>query len=252
MKLTRYLVTRFTTLKPPLILAESPWKLLIALNRQQAAFFLVAFIAWTWDSFDFFTVVLNVTEIGKTFNLSNADVTWGMTITLMLRSVGAIIFGIAGDRFGRKWPFIINIVLYGSLEILSGFSTSFTQFIVYRALFGIAMGGIYGNCAATALEDAPLRARGILSGILQQGYACGFLLASAFNLLITPNQPYGWKALFWFGGCPPFLIALWRMYLPETQSFRKKKQIDKTQQEPTGKRNIEDRLSLHKTIDVRP
>ena len=167
----------------------------------------------------FFTVTLNVIDISKTYGRSKRDVTWAITITLMFRSVGAVLFGIAGDRFGRKWPFIINIIFYGILEIGTGFASNFTQFLVLRAVFGIAMGGIYGNCAATALEDAPIAARGLLSGLLQQGYACGYLLASAFNLAITGHQRYGWRALFWFGGCPPLLIALWRVFLPETQGF---------------------------------
>ena len=137
----------------------------------------------------------------------------------MLRPVGAIIFGIVSDRYGRKWPFVITVILYATIEIASGFCRTFEQFLGVRALFGIAMGGIYGNCAATALEDAPAITLGLLSGILQQGYALGYILAAVFNLAITNNQPYGWRALFWFGGCPPLLIALWRIFLPETQAF---------------------------------
>jgi SHS family lactate transporter-like MFS transporter len=105
------------------------------------------------------------------------------------------------------------------VEICTGFCATYAQFIGLRAVFGIAMGGIYGNCAATALEDAPIAARGLLSGLLQQGYACGYLLAAAFNLAITDHQRYGWRALFWFGGGPPLLIAFWRIFLPETEAF---------------------------------
>ncbi|CAF0738394.1 unnamed protein product [Adineta ricciae] len=219
MQILQYLKTRFTTLKPPLIVPENPIVLLRMLNRRQVALFFVGFLAWTFDAFDFFSVTLNVIDIGATYHKSTSDITWGITITLMLRSIGAVIFGIAGDRFGRKWPFIVNIVLYALVEIGTGFCATYEQFIGLRAVFGIAMGGIYGNCAATALEDAPIAARGLLSGLLQQGYACGFLLAAAFNLAITNHQRYGWRALFWFGGCPPLLIALWRVFLPETEAF---------------------------------
>ena len=219
MQISTYLLSRFKTLKPPLIVPENPVRLLLMLNRQQTAFFFVAFLAWTWDAFDFFSVTLNIIQIGKTYGKPKSDVIWGITVTLMLRSVGAVVFGILGDRFGRKWPFIVNIVLYGLIEIATGFCQTFGQFIGLRAVFGIAMGGIYGNCAATALEDAPIAARGLLSGLLQQGYTCGYLLAAAFNFAITSNQRYGWRALFWFGGMPPLLIALWRVFLPETQSF---------------------------------
>ncbi|CAF1083392.1 unnamed protein product [Adineta steineri] len=219
MRVAKYLLTRFTTLKPPLIVPENPIKLLRMLNRRQAALFLVGFLAWTFDAFDFFAVTLNIIPIGKSYNRTTTDITWGITITLMLRAIGAIIFGIAGDRFGRKWPFIVNIVLYALIEIGTGFCRTYGQFIGLRAVFGIAMGGIYGNCAATALEDAPIAARGLLSGLLQQGYACGYLLAAAFNVAITDHQRYGWRALFWFGGCPPLLVALWRVFLPETDAF---------------------------------
>ncbi len=169
-------------------------------------------------------MTLNIIAISHTYNKSTSDITWAITITLMLRLVGAIIFGIAGDQFGRKWPFIINIVLYALIEIATGFCATYGQFIAVRALFGIAMGGIYGNCAATALEDAPIATRGLLSGLLQQGFAFGYLLAAAFNFAITDHQRYGWRALFWFGGCPPLLIALWRVFLPETEAFLNIKQ----------------------------
>jgi MFS transporter, SHS family, lactate transporter len=101
----------------------------------------------------------------------------------------------------------------------TGFVQTFQQFLAVRALFGIAMGGMYGNASATALEDAPIAARGLLSGLLQEGYAFGYLLAAVFNLAITDNSPHGWRALYWFGAGPPVLLILWRFYLPETEAF---------------------------------
>lgn len=138
----------------------------------------------------------------------------------MLRSVGAAIFGILGDRFGRKWPYIANLVLLIIFELATGFSQTYSQFLACRALFGISMGGMYGNASATALEDAPIEARGLLSGLLQEGYAFGYLLAAVFNLAITGNNPHGWRALFWFGAGPPVLLIIWRLTLPETEAFK--------------------------------
>jgi len=138
----------------------------------------------------------------------------------MLRSVGAAIFGILGDRFGRKWPFIANLVLIIIFELATGFTQTYSQFLACRALFGISMGGMYGNASATALEDAPIPARGLLSGLLQEGYAFGYLLAAVFNLAITGNNPHGWRALFWFGAGPPVLLIIWRLTLPETEAFQ--------------------------------
>jgi SHS family lactate transporter-like MFS transporter len=163
---------------------------------------------------------LTVTPIAETFGKLPSDITWAITLTLMLRAVGAVIFGILGDRYGRKWPFIFNLVLIIVIEMATGFVQTFEQFLAVRALFGIAMGGMYGNASATALEDAPIAARGLLSGLLQEGYALGNLLAACFNLAITPNNPNGWRALFWFGAGPPVLFIAWRIYLPETDAFK--------------------------------
>lgn len=103
MSIGRYAATRITTLKPPMAKAPNPFKLLAMLNTQQWLFFLVAFFAWSWDAFDFFTVSLTVSDLAETFGKSNTDITWGITLVLMFRSLGSTIFGIAADRYGRKW-----------------------------------------------------------------------------------------------------------------------------------------------------
>ena len=103
----------------------------------------------------------------------------------MLRTVGALIFGAIGDTYGRKWPYIINLSCLMVIQIGTGFVTTFQQFLGLRALFGVAMGGLFGICAAEALGDAPKKARGVLSGIFQEGYAFGYLLAVVFQRAIA-------------------------------------------------------------------
>lgn len=169
MSVGQYIATRIPSLKPPMDKAPNPFRLLAMLNFQQWMFFLVGFIGWTWDAFDYFTVSLTLTDLAKQFNKTNADITWGITLVLMFRSVGAIVFGIAADRYGRKWPFVVNNILFIILELATGFCNTYRQFLAVRSLYGIAMGGLYGNAAATALEDCPHEARGIISGMLQQG-----------------------------------------------------------------------------------
>ncbi|KAJ3525530.1 hypothetical protein NM208_g11602 [Fusarium decemcellulare] len=221
----RYVATRPSTLKPPMHHLQNPIKLLRMLNGQQWAFFFVAFAAWTWDSFDFFTVSLSVTSLAKTFDKTKTDITWGITLVLMFRSVGSILFGIASDRYGRKWPFVINNLLFIVLELGTGFCNTYSQFLACRALFGIAMGGLYGNAAATALEDCPEEARGIMSGILQQGYAFGYLLCAAFARGLVDTTPHDWRPLFWFGACPPVLFIIFRLMLPETQAYQERQRM---------------------------
>jgi SHS family lactate transporter-like MFS transporter len=107
----------------------------------------------------------------------------------------------------------------------TGFCQTYEQFLGVRALFGIAMGGLYGNAAATALEDCPEAARGLISGMLQQGYAFGYLLATAFARGLVDTTRHGWRPLFWFGACPPVLIIIFRLCLPETQSYIERKKV---------------------------
>ncbi|KAJ5134262.1 hypothetical protein N7526_005627 [Penicillium atrosanguineum] len=203
MSIGRYIATRIPTLVPPMNPAPNPFKALTLLNRQQWLFFSVAFIGWTWDAFDFFTVSLTTTQLAASFDRSVTDITWGITLVLMLRSVGAITFGIASDRYGRKWPRTSN------------------SWLVVRSLV-LLWGGLYGNAAATALEDCPSEARGIISGLLQQGYAFGYLLATALARGLVDTTPHGWRPLYWFAACPPVLIIAFRLCLPETETFRRR------------------------------
>ncbi|KAK5938476.1 Carboxylic acid transporter [Knufia obscura] len=214
-----YLGSRLSTLKPPMTLPENPIKLLGLLSRKDWLFFSVAMAGWTWDAFDFFTVSLTTTQLAAEFDKSITDITWGITLVLMVRSIGAIIFGLASDSYGRKWPFVVINVLFIVLELGTGFCQTFEQFLACRALFGIAMGGLYGNAVATALEDCPLAARGIVSGILQMGYIVGYLLCTVFARALVDTTSHGWRPLFWFAACPPVLIIAFRLYLPETDAY---------------------------------
>ncbi|KAF2159579.1 hypothetical protein M409DRAFT_70902 [Zasmidium cellare ATCC 36951] len=225
MGIVKYFATRFSSLKPPMEKLENPITLLRMLNKKQWLFFSCAFIAWTWDAFDFFTVSLTVTDLAETFNRSKTDITWGITLVLMFRSVGAIIFGLASDRYGRKWPFVANNILFIALELGTGFCNTYEQFLAVRALFGIAMGGLYGNVAAMALEDCPEKARGIISGMLQQGYAFGYLLATVFARALVNTTSEGWRPLYWFGGAVPVLIITFRLFLGETDAYNERVRI---------------------------
>ncbi|KAL6401563.1 sugar transporter family protein [Ilyonectria robusta] len=198
----QYFASRFSTLKPPM--DKCAW------------------CAWVIDAFDFFTVSLTVTPLAKQFNKLNSEITWGITLVLMFRSVGAVIFGVWSDRFGRKWPFIFNNVLFIALELGTGFCNTYGEFLACRALFGVAMGGLYGNAVATALEDCPDAARGVMSGLFQAGYPVGYLLTTAFARALVNTTVHAWRPLFWFSACPPVFLIIWRFYLPETQAYRER------------------------------
>jgi len=221
MTLRRFIAERIHSLKPAFEIdsASNPLKLIISLSRKQWNFFFIGLIAWTWDAFDFYTVALSYTSLGNTFHKDITEITLGVTLVLMLRPLGAGIFGLAADRVGRKWPFIINNVLLIVFELATGFCMTYKQFLAVRALFGIAMGGIYGNATTTALEDCPEEARGLLSGVFQSGYPFGFLLATLFWEAFNGRTHYEWRPLFWFGASFPVVLIIWRWFMPETNEY---------------------------------
>jgi SHS family lactate transporter-like MFS transporter len=183
--------------------------------------FIAAFLGWTLDAFDFFLVTFVITDIAKEFTVDRVAVLGAITLTLMFRPLGALIFGQLADRFGRKGPLMINILLYSALEFATGFSPNFTTFLVLRALFGIAMGGEWGVGAALALEGMPAKTRGFFSGLLQEGYATGYLLAAIAFFFVLPHL--GWRWMFFIGAAPALLVVYIRSQIPESEAWRKRK-----------------------------
>ena len=134
---------------------KNPFSLLAQLGAKDWLFFIVGFCAWTADAFDFHALSIQTTKLAKYYHRSNTDITTAITLTLLLRSVGAAFFGLAGDKFGRKWPMVINMIILGLLQIATIYSGTFNQFLAVRSLFGLFMGGVYGNAIAMALENCP-------------------------------------------------------------------------------------------------
>lgn len=198
-------------------------EVLAGLTWIQWAHFWSGWLAWTCDAIDFFSVSLSVGRLATQFGRPNKDITTAITLTLLLRSAGAVIFGVLSDRYGRKWPLVINLVLISVIELGTGFVNTFHVFLAVRSLFGIAMGGIWGLAASTALENLPVEARGLASGILQQGYAVGYLIAAVINLQLVPDVSVGWRALFWTAAGISMFAALVRLVLPESEIFLRAK-----------------------------
>jgi len=187
----------------------------------RAALF-AGFLGWMLDAFDFFLVVFCLTAIGKEFHKSDAEMALSITVTLAFRPVGAFIFGLLADRYGRRLPLMIDLVFYSIVEVLTGLAPSYTSFMVLRALFGIGMGGEWGVGASLAMEKVPPRLRGILSGLLQQGYAAGNLLAAICYFALF--QRWGWRPLFFLGGLPALLAVFVRFHVQESEVWKKSRQ----------------------------
>src|SRR3954467_10211176 len=158
--------------------AISPKAVTDAAPRGHRSAVLASFLGWTLDAFDFFLVVFALTAIAKEFGKSDAQLALTITITLAFRPVGAFIFGLMADRYGRKLPLMIDLVFFSIVEVLSGLAPNYTTFLILRALFGIGMGAEWGVGASLVMEKVPARLRGVMSGLLQQGYAAGYLFAA--------------------------------------------------------------------------
>ena len=180
-----------------------------------------SFLGWTLDAFDFFLVVMTLTAIAKEFGRPDKALALSLTVTLAFRPVGAFIFGLLADRYGRRLPLMIDLVFYSVVEVATGFAHSFGTFLVLRALFGIGMGGEWGVGASLAMEKAPAQRRGILSGLLQEGYACGYLLAALAYLVVFPR--WGWRPLFFIGGLPALLAVYVRSGVKESEVWERTK-----------------------------
>jgi SHS family lactate transporter-like MFS transporter len=191
-------------------------------NQRNAV--LAGFLGWTFDAFDFFVLTLVIDDVAASFGTTRPHIALALTATLAMRPVGAILFGIMADRFGRRVPLMLNVIFYATISILCGFATSYTVFFILRMLFGIGMGGEWGVGASLALESASPRLRGLLSGLLQEGYAIGNLLAAVAFRVVYPffNAQYpgnGWRAMFFIGGLPAILSLFIRSRVKESEAW---------------------------------
>src|SRR6267143_5483983 len=189
-------------------------RLFKSLTRAQRNTFIACFLGWTLDALDFFLLTFVLVPVSHDFGQSIPSVAFAITLTLLMRPVGAFIFGWLGDKFGRRIPLMADIIFYSAMELLTAFVPNFITFHLLRALFGIGMGGEWGLGASLAMESLPTPARGLFSGILQQGYAFGYLLAALVYWIVFPI--FGWRGLFVAGALPALLVIYIRAHVPES------------------------------------
>jgi MFS transporter, SHS family, lactate transporter len=179
------------------------------------------FLGWTLDAFDFFVLTFVFAPVAKTFGTSISAIALTVTASLATRWIGAIVFGLLADRYGRRIPLIVNILYYSLIEVLSGLAPNYKTFMILRLLYGIGMGGEWGVGASLTMESVPPKWRGVLSGLLQEGYALGFLLAAGAYRFVFPH--WGWRPLFFVGGLPALLTLFVRAKVTEPQAWHRSK-----------------------------
>lgn len=173
-----------------------------------------SFLSWMLDAFDFFILVFVLSDLAGYFNTSVTDISVAIMLTLAVRPIGALIFGRLAEKYGRRPILMFNVALFSVFELLSAWSPTFTIFLALRVVYGVAMGGIWGVASSLAMETIPDRSRGLMSGIFQAGYPCGYLLASIIFGLFYEHV--GWRGLFLIGALPVLLLPFIYFKVPES------------------------------------
>jgi len=187
------------------------------LTAVQRNTFIACFLGWSLDAFDFFILVFCVSALATQFQTKVSAITEAIFLTLAMRPVGAILFGLMADRFGRRPTLMIDIIAYSVFELASAFAPSLKVFLIMRAFFGIAMGGEWGVGAALAFETLPAEGRGFFSGLLQEGYVVGYLMAALVYGTLFPI--FGWRGMFVIGALPAFLVIYIRTKVDESPAW---------------------------------
>lgn len=193
-------------------------------RRNQRNAVLAGFLGWTLDAFDFFILTFVLATVATDFNKTIPEMALTLTASLVMRPVGALVFGLLADRYGRKGPLMISIIFYSVMEILSGLAPNYQVFLLLRFLYGIGMGGEWGVGASLVMESVSVKRRGLLSGLLQEGYAMGFLLAAGAYYFVFPK--YGWRAMFFIGGVPALITFFIRSKVKETAAWKANRSSD--------------------------
>jgi len=185
-------------------------------TSQQRHVVVACYLGWTLDAFDFFILIFVLRKVAETFHTDITPITWAIFLTLLLRVVGALIFGRLADRYGRRPTLMANVLIYSALELASGFAPTLTVFLILRALYGIAMGGEWGVGSSLTMESIPAHWRGRVSGLLQAGYPSGYLLASLLNYA---EPVLTWRGMFMVGALPALLVFYIRRNVPESPDW---------------------------------
>ena len=196
----------------------SPAEIWRGLNSQQRSAFIASYLGWTLDAFDFFILVMVIRHVARDFHTEAEAVTRAIVLTLAFRPLGALVFGLLADRYGRRPTLMFNVAFFSLMELLSGFAPTLGSLLVLRALYGFGMGGEWGVGASLVMESVPARARGFLSGVLQQGYPVGYLLAAVTYKVVFPYL--GWRWMFFVGFLPALLVLYIRTSVNESPAWR--------------------------------
>jgi SHS family lactate transporter-like MFS transporter len=215
---------------PPRLVAEAK-----SLTPPQRRAFLAAFLGWMLDGFDYTVLTFVLVDIQRSFTIDSTLAGALGTVTLMFRLIGGAAAGTLADRKGRKLPLLLSILWFSLFTVLTGFSTSYGMLFLFRALFGIGMGGEWAAGMPLALEHLPSRLRGIAAGMLQGAFTWGFILSACVFHFVYPMLHFrpdtAWRAMFWIGALPALLVLWIRSRVDESPVWLERSRAGAIQRE---------------------
>jgi MFS family permease len=189
-------------------ITSSQWRALFA-----------ATLGWVLDSMDVYLFIIAMPLLLRHFGMSRAMGGLLGSLTLVASAIGGLTFGYIADRFGRARSMMASILIYSVFTAACGFSQTIIDLAIFRFLLGLGVGGEWSTGAALISETWPEKHRGKAFGMMQSGFALGFVLAGAVAAVVLPR--WGWRGAFFVGILPAFL-ALWlRRHVEEPEPWRK-------------------------------
>ena len=189
-----------------------------AVRRKQIHAFAASFMGWTLDAYGFFAVVFLVGTLSSAFHVGKALIVATLTAMLAARPVGALVFGLLTDVYGRKAVLMLNVGYFILMEMLLGFSWNYRAFIIIGAIYGMGFGGMWGVGASLSMEAIPRRWRGLLSGVLQSGYSVGYIIAALAARFVLPKL--GWRWMFWLGAVLGLITLMVSFGAAESEAWK--------------------------------
>ncbi len=187
---------------------------------------IAASLGWALDAFDVMLFSLTLSAVIAELGLTKTQAGALGSITLLGGAAGGLIFGHVADRYGRTRAMMASVLLYSVFTAACGFSQTFWQFAMFRALLGLGMGGEWASGAALVSESWPAKHRGRALGFMQSSWAIGFAAAAIVVGIVLPR--YGWRAVFFVGILPAFFTLWLRRSVEEPPSWRA---LDKVRRE---------------------
>ena len=198
-------------------IATGPWYR--GISREQWNVLFAAMLGWMLDSMDFVLYLMAITTLQQKFNFGTETAGLLTSVALFTSAAGGLLFGVIADYVGRARALMATVLIYSICSLGTATSQNLTQLIAWRAVLGLGMGGEWSSGAVLVSESWPAEHRGKAIGIMQSGWAIGYIVAALVASVVLPR--FGWRWLFVVGVLPALLVVWIRRGVHEPGIWRK-------------------------------